>query len=490
MNKTLVYLIYFSIYSAALVWIGKRSFHKGDTPRQFYLGGRQLGTVQCTMTFAGTWISAATVLGFTGSVFESGYAALVYSVIPWYIGAVLLICISKRLYQNDILTIPELFRKRFHSKGLQVLVASIMILTYVFYLVIQIRGFGLVASSLFDIPYSFSILLIYLFILYATFGGFHTVSQTDAFNLIALCIGTAMVFVMMVYRAGGIGEIHRQAAQISGMAYPSMPYATDPGDLLRLFGKGKFAPMMSMTMFFGWGLGLAANPQYMVRIIAAKDFRTSRRMIVVSLSLLALLYFAFLQIGLGMRVMYPTLEAVRETDEIFVYVINNLLYGIWSGFFLFAVIGACISTANSQLLIIASSFSYDIVNTLRHDSLSERALLSVSRLSILVGGTLSLLLSIHPPESLLTYGGDIWGIFGATLFSTIYGGLFYRRATTKGVWAGLLAGVVSLIAFYPSYVRGSLPFHAAFPATILSCAAFLIVSRLTHAEEDGHAAAR
>ena len=214
MNKTLVYLIYFTVYSAVLVWIGKRSFHRGDTPGQFYLGGRQLGTVRCMMTFAGTWISAATVLGFTGSVFESGYAALVYSVIPWYIGAIFLVCLSRQLYRNDILTIPELFRKRFGSKGLQVLVAVVMIFTYIFYLVIQIRGFGLVASSLFDIPYGISILLIYLFILYATFGGFHTVAQTDAFNLITLFLGTAMVFIMVVFQAGGIGAIHREAAQI------------------------------------------------------------------------------------------------------------------------------------------------------------------------------------------------------------------------------------------------------------------------------------
>ena len=191
-----------------------------------------------------------------------------------------------------------------------------------------------------------------------------------------------------------------------------------------------------------------------------------------------------------MRVMFPTLEEVRETDEIFVYVINNLLYGAWSGFFLFAVIGACISTANSQLLIIASSFSYDIVNTLCGDRLGERALLSLSRVSVLVGGTLSLLLSIHPPASLLTYGGDLWGVFGATLFSTVYGGLFYRRATAKGVWAGILAGLAGLAAFYPAYWRGILPFHAAFPATILSCAAFLAVSRLTSPKEGRDAAAR
>ena len=100
------------------------------------------------------------------------------------------------------------------------------------------------------------------------------------------------------------------------------------------------------------------------------------------------------------------------------------------------------------------------------------------------------LCDLQAARLLLTYGGDLWGVFGATLFSTVYGGLFYRRATAKGVWAGILAGLAGLAAFYPAYWRGILPFHAAFPATILSCAAFLAVSRLTSPKEGRDAAAR
>ena len=479
MNKTVIYLTYFCIYSAILLAIGKNSFRKGNTKEQFYLGGRQLSLSSCVFTFCGTWVSAATILGFTGSVFESGYAALVYSVIPWFAGAVLLSLISDRLYQNDILTLPEFFRKRFDSKALQVLFAVIMIVVYVFYLVIQIRGFGLVASTLFNIPYVFAILLIYLFILYATFGGYHTVTKTDAFNLIALSVGLIMVFLVVVPRAGGIVAIHQKAAQISGWAYPAMPYATDRGDLLRLFGKGKFAPLMSGTMFFGWGLGLAANPQYIIRMISAKDQKTSKRTVQCSMVYLALLYFALLFIGLGMRVMFPAIDEVTETDGIFVHVINNLLYGPWSGFFLFSIIGACISTANSELLLIASAFSYDIVGTLRKKPLGESALLSLSRLSIFVGGTVSLLLSIHPPASLLTYGGDLWGVFGVTLFPTLSGALLSRHTTRQGVWAGLCAGLLCLALFYPPYFAGELELHPAFPGTVAATVCFLAVSRLT-----------
>ncbi len=482
MNKTVIYLIYFCIYSAILLAIGKSSFRKGNTKEQFYLGGRQLSLANCVFTFCGTWVSAATILGVTGSVFESGYAVLFYSVIPWFAGAVLLCLISDRLYQNDILTVPEFFRKRFDSKALQVLFAVIMIVVYVFYLVIQIRGFGLVASTLFNIPYVFAILLIYLFILYSTFGGFHTVTKTDAFNLIALSVGLIMVFFIVVPRAGGIVAIHQKAAQISGWAYPAMPYATDKGDLLRLFGKGKFAPLMSGTMFFGWGLGLAANPQYIVRMISAKDQKTSKRTVQCALVYLALLYFALVLIGLGMRVMFPTVGGVTETDGIFVHVVNNLLYGPWSGFFLFSVIGACISTANSELLLIASSFSYDIVGTLRKKPLGESALLALARLSIFVGGTVSLLLSIHPPESLLSYGGDLWGVFGVTLFPPLYGALLYRRTTRQGIWAGLCVGLLCLALFYPPYFTGELGFHPAFPGTVTATVSFLAVSRLTYGQ--------
>ena len=77
MNKTVIYLIYFCIYSAILLAIGKNSFRKGNTKEQFYLGGRQLSLSSCVFTFCGTWVSAATILGVTGSVFESGYAVLV-----------------------------------------------------------------------------------------------------------------------------------------------------------------------------------------------------------------------------------------------------------------------------------------------------------------------------------------------------------------------------------------------------------------------------
>lgn len=468
MNKTLLYLIFFAVYSAILLLIGKSSLHDSNSISKFFVGDRQLSLGLCVATFTGTWVSAASILSLTGAVYESGYATLLFSVVPWFVGALFLLGASERIYNNNVTTVPELFVCRYGSRGLQVAYGALFVLVYVFYLVIQIRGFGIVASALFDIPYSISIFLIYLFILYTTFGGYRSVSRSDAFNLILLTVSLTVLLLIVVSRIGGFGQLLERAGKVSGYAHSGMAFATEPGDLLHLFGKGDFAPLMSLSMFFGWGLGLAANPQYTVRIISAKNASTAKRMIIWSLVLLAFIYFALTSIGLGLRVLISTLPQVSDTDSIITFLLNNQLYSGWSGFFLFSIIGACISTANSQLLLIASSFSYDIVGTLRKKPLSESAMLWLSRASVLVGGTVSLLLSLQPPALLLRYGGDIWGVLGVLMFPAMYGTLFFKRTSRTGVWCSFIAGVFSILIFYPLYYLSILPIHPALPGVIVS----------------------
>lgn len=122
-----------------------------------------------------------------------------------------------------------------------------------------------------------------------------------------------------------------------------------------------------------------------------------------SLILLAFLYFALVHIGLAARGLVPQAPAVASSDEIIVHLMNNELYSVWSGFFLFSVIGACVSTANSQLLLIAPSFSYDVVHTVSPSPISERQVLNLGRLAVFGGGTVSMLLAIVQASVLIAH---------------------------------------------------------------------------------------
>ena len=183
---------------------------------------RRLPLWRCVCTFVGTWVSAASILSLTGSVYESGLSALTFSVVPWFLGALLIVLISGRLYAAGVTTVPELFRVRYGSRGLQAAYGALLAAVYVLYLVIQIKGFGIVASTLFGIPYSVAILLVYLFILYTSFGGYQSVTRSDVFNLILMIVGLGVLLVIVVARVGSFGGIYSGAAEVTGYAHAGM----------------------------------------------------------------------------------------------------------------------------------------------------------------------------------------------------------------------------------------------------------------------------
>lgn len=476
MSKIVLYLCYFCLYSIALLMIGKSSLRDSNTPGDYFICERKVSLPLCVCTFTGTWVSAITILSLTGSIYEDGLSALFYSVVPWFLGAFLLGLVTRKLYQNDIITVPELFRVRYGSRALQVVYGVIFILVYIFYLVTQYKGFGTVASVLFDIPYPVAVGMVYLFIIYTTFGGYRSVVRTDMFNLLLLTVSLVVFFFSIVSKAGGLGALYEQAGQIAGYAHAAAA-PTQKGDMLALFG-GRYTPLVSFSMFWGWGLGLAANPQYVVRLLGAKDSRTAQRTVLGSLLLLAVIYFLLVHIGLGMRVLVPSLPSVEATDGVVIRLIDNELYGPWSGFFLFSVIGASVSTANSQLLLIASSFSYDVVGGARHKELPAKRVVQLGRLAVLGGGTIAMLLTLNPPAFTLSYGGDVWGAVSILLFPPLYGTALDRKLTRGGIWACILVGSAVIAVLYPLYYRGVLVAHPTMFGVPLSACAMFVVSAL------------
>lgn len=461
MNQVLIQLIYFVIYSIVFLVIGKLSFSESDSVPKFFLGERKNNEKRLFFTFVGTWVSAATILGFTGNVYHNGISVIASSVIPWFIGAGLLYLIADRLYENDVLSIPELIGKKHDSRFLQPASALLMVGGYIFYLMIQIKGFGIAVSSLLNINYKVAVFLVYLFILYSSFGGFNSVIKSDCLNLIMLSVSIGVLYLIIIRNVPGHWILSDQTVY----------------ELIRSKGvfenqTGKMEPLLYVSMFFGWGMGLASNPQYMIRMLAAKDKKTSKHMILHALLFLCVLYFALTQIGLGLRIVYPQLKNYCSADDVFVYAVVHLMNTPFSGFFLISVIGACVSTANSQLHLIGCMLSYDVMAQVVKKEMTEEQILTSARVFIFLGGTAALILSVNPPEDILSFGANIWGLFSAAFAPLIYGGLYWKGRTRTGAVAAFFTGVFCSALFW----KMDLPVYWAFPATLCAAAVYAAVS--------------
>ncbi|WP_330603000.1 sodium:solute symporter family protein [Anaerosolibacter carboniphilus] len=430
-----------------------------------------------------TWFSAASMQGLSGSLYAYGYSAVLYAVVPWFFGAAFLVVIAPRLKEYDILTVPEYFRIRYDSKMLQAMGGCIIVFSYTFCMIIQIRGFGVVMSELLDINYTLAIILVYLFIIYTTFGGLFSVTKTDGLNFILIVLGTALAAGLIFNHADGIMILHKKAALISTRPFPEFPFITEKGALLDPFSKGMYPPMMVLTGFCGWGLGLAANPQYAMRITSARNKETAVKMICFSVLILSIVYVGIFIIGIGSRVLQPSIAHIQSTDEVFPYIINKVIYSRLSGFILISITAAAVSTANSQLLILSSGFTYDIFKNLTNAEIDDDRFINFNRLFILIAGTISLILSISPPKSLLVYGSHIWGVFSVTFLLPLYGGLFWKKATKEGAISSFIGGLVVMIIWLFKYKITGINehmIHPAFPGVVASIFLFYGVSRYTY----------
>jgi SSS family solute:Na+ symporter len=159
------------------------------------------------------------------------------------------------------------------------------------------------------------------------------------------------------------------------------------------------------------------------------------------------------------------------------YAVPNML--IWA-FFAVIVLAAVMSTTDRLMLTIGTMFSWDVYKNLINPNASDKQVLRLSQVSVVVVAIVSILLAMNPPAMLAFL---IWmgiGVMLSTFAVPFIAGLYWRRATTQGAIAAVLTGLIAsgVFGYYYQYIA-KLPMH--FSIYSLACAiiAMIVVSLLT-----------
>ena len=305
---------------------------------------------------------------------------------------------------------PEWLEKTYGDVRVRKLVALTMIFLYTLYLVIQFRSFGIIVSYMLDIPAGFtSTSIIYLFVLYTTFGGYISVVRSDILNLLLIIAGVTV------------------AACFSLPAGFSLKSASDI-----ILMKGQLGTVRQMTpteifsafaIMLSWGLGVAGNPQYAVRILACRTRRDAYRMLSVSPFIVGFFYSCLTFFILVCRAKYPLLTNLEETVAF--AKLAQFLPEIAGAFLLISVIAAAVSTANSQLLLAASSLCYDLFpgkhdKTESENPFQEDRFLVVNRIAITAIASIALILCYADLPGNLMLGRISWTLVAICFFFPLF----------------------------------------------------------------------
>jgi sodium/proline symporter len=382
--------------------------------------------------------------------------------------------IAKRLriytyIAGDSLTLPDYFSNRFRdsSNVLRIISAVFILVFFLFYTSSGFVAGGKLFSSIFEISYFSALTIGFVVIVTYTFlGGFMAVCWTDFFQGMMMLIAIIAVPLAAIFSLGGIGETN------------SLLSAVNPN--LLTFTKdvtGERLSFIAVVSLLAWGLVYFGQPHILVRFMAIRSYKDIPQARAVAMVWVLLSLALAVIVGM-VGIVYldaPLLGA--DSEKVFMNMVNQLFHPVLAGFFLAAILAAIMSTADSQLLVTASSLTEDFYKVLFRKAASERELVWVSRFAVLGVATVAYLLAADENSSVLSLVSYAWAGFGATFGPTILLSLFWNRMTRNGALAGILIGGLVVI-LWKQVSGGIFDLYEIVPGFLASLAAIVLVSTL------------
>ncbi len=440
MERETVVLITLVVYQLLLLGIGWLASLRTRSQEDFFLGGRALGPLVAAISASASSSSVWTLLGVSGFAYKVGLSALWLFpscvggfLINWYLIAPRL---RRHAAETGAITLTDVLagpRGRPGARKIRWLATCIILACLMTYVASQFEGAGKTFAETFDMSREWGILLgSAIVVAYTLLGGFWAVSLTDTLQGL-LMAGAALVLpIAACYEVGGLGALWQQIDAVELEGYTSLignraSLATGVGFILGLFGIG---------------LGYPGQPHVVNRFMALRDhaaLRAARRYAI----LWAVVVFAgMITLGLAGRCLVADLGDRHES--IFLVLTNQLFSPVVSGIIIAAVISALMSTADSQLLVAASSVTHDL-DTGKQEG---RSILLRSRLMILGLSGLAVLSALYASEDIFNKVLFAFNAIGAAFGPLLVVILWRGPVSVRRSLAAILSGFCLAVLFY------------------------------------------
>src|SRR5699024_5799577 len=128
-----------------------------------------------------------------------------------------------------------------------------------------------------------------------------------------------------------------------------------------------------------------------------------------------------------------------------------------TGFILAAILAAIMSTVSSQLLVTSSAVTEDFYRTFFRKKASDKELVLIGRLAVLVVAIISVILAYTPNDTILGLVGNAWAGFGSAFGPVVLLSFYLKHMTKCGTIAGMI--IVGVIVITWLMIQGLLVFY-------------------------------
>jgi len=436
--------------------VGWYSGRQIKSSSDFSVGGRKASSAVIAGTIMGTLVGGASTIGTAQLAYKYGLSGWWFTLGGGLACLLLGVFLAKPLRETELETAPELLTRYY---GVHAGIASSMFssIGIFFNIVAQVLSAVALLTAMFNLnPLVAAVISIFFMIVYVFFGGVWGTGLVGIVKLILLYIAV-IISGFLAYNF--VGGVHGLKASF------------EPYPWFSLFGRG-FST--DLAAGFSMIVGVLSTQTYIQAMYSGRDANESRKGAFISAVMIPPIGIAGILVGLYMRANFPNIDPAKAFPIFIIEYLNPWMGGIVLATLLVAVVG----TGAGLTLGISTMLTKDIYKKIIHPQASDKNLLLVSRmLIVVVMGITLLFVSGNLKAIILQWSFMSMGLRGATIFFPLLGAIFLKgRVSPKFGFAAIILGPSTVLLWKIIAPNGINPLFIGLVISMVTVAMGTVVS--------------
>ena len=448
-------IVALAAYAIVMILIGCFSYGKSKTLDGFLIGGRNIGAWATAFAYGTTYFSAVVFVGYAG---QHGWNIGIGAIWIGVGNAVLGCLLSWLLFANrtrkmtkklGARTMPDYFEKRYGSKGMKIMASVIIFVFLVPYSAAVYKGLGSLFSAVFPgvETWVWMLMIACLTAIYLVAGGYIATSYTDLVQGVIMIAGVILLAVA-VLNHGDVGGLTGLIENLSKFqSLPDDPNPITGSQLTNIFGGSSFKFLcfnIMLTSFGTWGL-----PQMIGKFYAIKDTAAIKRGTIISTIFCTVIGCGAYLVGSTSRLILGGQLPEGGIDAVIPTLLMEVLGGGTLGIILLAIImilllSASMSTLQAVVLTSASAVAVDLIPSVRKKATKPETQMLLTRIFCLTFVACSFIFATRNIPIIVSLMSFSWGLVSGCFIGPYIWGLFSKKITKIGAYAGIFAGLLTV----------------------------------------------
>ncbi|MEU4084742.1 sodium:solute symporter family protein [Streptomyces aureus] len=464
------------IYFAVVLGIGFAARRSVRTSLDFFLSGRSLPAWITGLAFISANLGATEILGMAANSAQYG----VYTVHWYWIGAIpamvfLGLVMMPFYYGSKVRSVPEFLLLRF-DKWAHLLSSVLFAFAAVLIAGVNLYSLAIVVEALLGWPQWVAIVVAGFFVLaYITLGGLSSAIYNEVLQFFVILAALIPIAALGLHRVGGWDGLTDSLDKTHGADFTTAWGGT---------GIGSANPLGANWLTIVLGLGFVLSFGYWTtnfaevqRALSAKNLSAAQRTPLIAAYPKIFIVFLVMIPGLVAAVLVPkigTSGSGLQYNDAIPYLMQELLPNGVLGIAVTGLLAAFMAGMAANVSSFNTVFTTDIwakyVVRGREDGYYVRFGRLITVIGVLASiGTAFLASSF---SNIMSYLQTLFSFFNVPMFAVFIVGMFWKRASVKSGFWGLLAGTTAaMVNYFVFYKQGIIGFPSDQGANFVSAIA-------------------